>query len=316
MAITDKDFYDHLEQTKLLKKNSKQIYLKQLNEIQSNFFTKRPSLYWVITHPYKFKTALLNYGERSENGRLDKKLSRNSLSAFIVPIISLLMAFREIQEDKPQLLQEWKKLKEEIVDNSHVMNNEPTERQQKALMTFEEIEQIRDKLPEGSEERLIISLYTLIEPIRSNFDKIKIYNTVPKDVKGNYLDMKKKKLIINKYKTDKIYGKNVIDLPKELMKQINKSLSLNPREYLFVQSNGQTFNSNSWNTYANRILKRIFKNKGFSLSMFRHIYLSRKDLNLQDKTLKERKEIADKMGHSVSTQSKYFWKNEGMKEEN
>jgi integrase len=311
IMITDKEFYDHIENTKLLKKNSKLIYVKKLNEIQNTFFTRRPTIHWIMMHPDRFKTALLNYGERSNNGRLTQKLSRNSLSQFIVPIISLLMTFRQIQEKNPEILQVWKKMKDDIIDNEHIMNNEPSERQKKALMTFEEIVKIRDKLDDGSDAKLLISLYTMIPPVRNNFDKIKIYNSVPKDVKGNYIDLKNKIIVINKYKTDKIYGKNEIKIPNNLLKQINISLNKKPREYLFIQSNGELFNSNSWNITANRILKKVLNNNNFSLSMFRHIYLSRKDLNLKDKTLKEKKEIADKMGHSVSTQDKYYWKNEG-----
>lgn len=312
--ITDKEFYSSIENTKLLKKASKEIYVKRLNEIQNNFFTKRPTIYWVINNPEKFKNALLNYGKRSDNGRIGKTLSKSSLAQFIVPIISLLMMFRQIQEKQPDILKIWKKMKDEIVsdDTEHVMNNEPSERQKKSLMTFDEIVKIRNDLPNGSDGKLLISLYTMIPPVRSNFDKVKIYSKSPKDVKGNYLVLSKKKLVLNVYKTDKIYGSNVIDLPKDLMEQIKTSLDKKPREYLFVKSNGELFTSNSWNITANRLLKKVFKNSDFSLNMFRHIYLSRKELNLKDKTLKERKDIADKMGHSVSTQDKYYWKNEGL----
>jgi hypothetical protein len=313
---SDEVFYKHLEETNLLKKSSKNLYIKRLTEIQNEFFTKKPTLMWLIKNPDKFKTALLSFGERSKNGRLSKKLSKNTLSLYCIPIISLLINFRDIQEEQPDILRKWKDLKDEIADNENVMNNEPSSRQKKALLTFDEIVKIRDGLPDGSDAKLIISLYTMIAPIRSNFDNVRIYKTKPtEEVNENFIITKQKKFFLKNYKTDKIYGTNIIKLPDELMKQINLSLKAKPRDYLFVQKTGKIYTPTSWNLTANRILKKIFNNKDFSINMFRHIYLSQKDLNLKDKTLKEKKEIADQMGHSVSTQSKYYWKDEGKAED-
>lgn len=309
----DKEFYDMIENTKLLKKNTKEMYFKKLNIIQNEFFNKRPTIIWIINNPEKFKIALLNYGKRTKNGRLNKTLSNNTLSNFITPIISLLLMFRQLQEKNTELLPIWKKLKDEIIDNSHIMNNEPTERQQKALMTFDDIVKIRDSLEDGTDAKLLISLYTMIAPVRNNYGNVRIYQKSPENVKGNYIDLNKKIIVLNKYKTDKIYGSTKINIPSNLMKQINMSLENKPREYLFIQKNKEIYNSNSFNVVANRILKKVFNNDNFSLNMFRHIYISRDDLNLKDKTLKEKKEIADLMGHSVSTQAKYYWKDEGKK---
>ena len=300
MKYIDDTFYNYIENTKLLKKVSKQLYIRRLNIIQNEFFTKKPSIYWIMNNLDKFKTALLNYGKRTG-------LSRNTLSGFYVPIISLLLAFRDIQEKQPTLLKEWKQSKDSIIDNEHIMNNEPNEKQKKALITFDEIEKIRNKLPDGSDGKLIISLYTMIPPLRADFDKVRIYDKDPNNDKENYIVLNKKKLILNKYKTDKVYGKKEINLPKELMKQINLSLEKKQRDYLFIQKNGNPYISNSWNIYANRLLKKII-NENFSLTMFRHIYISRPDLDLNNKTLKEKQEIADQMGHSIETQSKYYWK--------
>lgn len=293
----DNSFLNYIENSKLLKKASKALYLKRIDIIQNEFFSKKPTIMWIMKNIDKFKVALINYGKR-------KDLARNTLAGFCVPIISLLLAFRDIQEKHPTLLREWKQLKDEIADMENVMNNKPSEKQKEALISFKEIESIRNKLEDGSDGKLLISLYTMIPPLRADFDKVKISD----ETKGNYINLNKKILVLNEYKTDKVYGKKIIKLPNNLMKQINISLEKKPRDYLFSKLDGTTFNSNSWTVYANRLLKKLINPK-FSLTMFRHIYISRPDLNISDKTLKNKKEVADSMGHSVETQSKYLWKN-------
>lgn len=309
---TDDFFYKQLEDTNLLVTKTKQAYIKRLNEVQDQFFNKRPKLLWIIKNPEKFKIALTSFGQRSK-GRVYENLSAGSLAQYAVPFISLLIANRDIQEKNPELLHTWKNLKEEIQapDQEHVMENKPSERQKDALFTYDELVKVRDELPDGSDAKLLFSLYTMIEPIRSNFDKVKIYKSTPENETGNYIDVEGKQLVLNKYKTSKIYDTIRIDLPNKLMKQILLSLEKYPREYLFVQKNGEPYTSNSWNTSANRLLKKILGNPAFSISMFRHIYISRKDLDIPNMTIKEKKKISNKMGHSVGQQMKYFWKNEG-----
>ena len=97
-----------------------------------------------------------------------------------------------------------------------------------------------------------------------------------------------------------------IDLPVELIKEIDESLKLKPRKYLFVSTNGEAFNnSNSFNKWANRELKKIFNKKNISLTTLRHVYISGQ--NMDGKTRMERNKIAKKMMHSVDTQDKYRW---------
>ena len=132
----------------------------------------------------------------------------------------------------------------------------------------------------------------------------KAYKNTATFLNGDSEEAKKVKELFKKMKPDE---NTPIKLDNNLMKQINISLEKNPRNYLFSKSDGTMYNSNSWTVSANRILKRLI-NPSFSLTMFRHIYLSRPELNMNDKTIKEKKEVADSMAHSVDTQSKYIWK--------
>jgi len=110
--------------------------------------------------------------------------------------------------------------------------------------------------------------------------------------------------------TDKKYGRIEIEIPKELYEEIKLSIKINPRKYLFVSSGnnkpykeGKTFNS-----WANKTLKKVLGKKNFTLSMFRHIYISRRDLKLEEKSGLEQDKLAKIMGHNINDQQKkYSW---------
>lgn len=312
--FTDKFFIDQIKQTKLLEEKSKLLYLNKLNIIRHEIFDNQHSLYWILTHPEESSKEIVKWcsQQTGRNGR--KGLSPNTAKQYCALMISLILHHQEIQELKPTLIKQWRTITEKVAQpyTDQVESNEPNAKQLKALVPFSQIEKIRDDLPSGSDGRLLLSLYTMIEPIRSNFDRVWI-NKTPAD--ANYLDLKKHQLILNQYKTVKIYGKMTIDLPDTLMTEIQASLHKNPRELLFVMKNGKPYDkTGTFNRWANRLLKNVLHNQQFSLTMFRHIWLSRPNLHLGKMTLKQKKVIAEKMGHSTEQQAKYQWKSDNPKD--
>ena len=115
----------------------------------------------------------------------------------------------------------------------------------------------------------------------------------------NFMD--KNKFIFNRYKSDKFYSTQEIEIPKELKNILNKFLKHNNYDYLLVDKNGQKLSS----VKLSQKLNNIFDSK-ISTSMLRHIYLSNK-LEAIPK-LNELKELANDMGHSVSQQLLYIKK--------
>ena len=63
---------------------------------------------------------------------------------------------------------------------------------------------------------------------------------------------------------------------------------------------------NTFNKWANRILKRIFNDK-FTLSTLRHIFITRRDLQMETKSGLEQEKLARQMGHSIEQQKQYMW---------
>jgi hypothetical protein len=308
---SDEYFLSDIKKTHLLSDNSKLVYLTKLGIVQNEFFEKPVSIWWVINNPIPFKKALLSFGQK-HTGRLTGSLSPSTMSQYIVPFISIINSHRELQEKDPELLHIWKMLKAEVQKpvEDHYDSNQPNEQQSKAMMTLSEISKIRDVLPDDSEAKLIIALYTMIPPVRNNFYHVRLYKEQPKDDEDNYMVLNDDPaLYLNKYKTAKHYDTIKIELPDQLVDLIHKSLDRNPREYLFVNKKGLPYeNANTFNKWANTILKRVLKNPNFNLTMFRHIYISDPSVDLIHKNRGQRKEIAHDMGHSTDTQDKYLWK--------
>lgn len=309
----DERFYDEITSTKLLSENTKNNYINKMNIVQNEFFEKKQSIYWILHHPQEFKTALLKFGQKTKGRLGNKELSPGTLNNFVIPFIHSLNRNQAIQEATPNLYHLWKVVRDEISEpiNAQYDSNEPNKRQSDGFIPMSEIVKIRDNLPNGSEARLLISMYTLISPLRNNFENVKLLVETPKEeYKGNYMVLNKTPtLYLNRYKTDKMYDTLKIPLPRELVDQIEYSLKKHARQYLFVNTRGDAYNNaNTFNKYANSLLKKVFKNKAFSLTMFRHAYLSDPDLDLENKSREERKEIAHSMGHSLMSQDKYYWK--------
>lgn len=317
----DKTYIKYLKNSKFLSDNTKSVYLSRLDVIQNDIWKnckslknkvgKGKCLHYILRHPDSFMEKLEEFVNKT-GGRLDKnKLSMHAKDGYVTALKSLFIQTPGMKQKYPELYMEWDEIHKlvRLPINEKYNSNKPTKRQEEGFVTFKELEDTRDKLKKGSIRRLLLSMYTFIPPLRSDYDKVGIYKNEDEVKEDNYLIMDKKPyLVIRKYKTSKTYKDNKIDLPKKLVDEIKNSLEKQPRKYLFIQKNGEPYDKpNTFNKWANRNLKEIFKKKNISLSTLRHIYISRPDLKLEQKSGTDRKKIADIMGHSVGTQQNYLW---------
>ena len=111
----------------------------------------------------------------------------------------------------------------------------------------------------------------------------------------------KGKFYLNRYKTDKTYGLEVIDIPAELQTLLKKYISYLPssQEYLFVNNKGAKINS----VKVALTLNKIF-GKNVSINALRHSYITEKYKNMP--ALKELLETSKDMGHSVLQHLEYI----------
>ena len=185
--------------------------------------------------------------------------------------------------------------------------NEPTERQLSGYVPFEDIVKARDRLPRGSDERLLLSFYTYIHPLRADYGSVRLYNNAPpmQGCEANYIVMSARgcTLVLNEYKTSKKHGTFVKQLPVELCNELHASLKMRPRQYLFVMANGQPYAlSNTYTRFANRTFQAIF-NKPLTISLIRHSFISTLDFNKM--TIEEKEQIAKEMLHTPRLQDEY-----------
>lgn len=185
--------------------------------------------------------------------------------------------------------------------------NKPTDRQAEGYVPYTDIIKKRDELEPGSTERLLLGFYTHLKPMRCDYGSVRIYEDrlpAEKEREKNYILIKGNKamLTLSAYKTAKAYGDHVIELPEPLYEDLSLSLKKDPREWLFVDINKKSQSRNTYCAWTLRVLKKLF-NKPLTVSIIRHSFINQ--LDMSQLSVKEKKEIAQQMGHNVQTQDVY-----------
>jgi hypothetical protein len=108
------------------------------------------------------------------------------------------------------------------------------------------------------------------------------------------------RLFFNSYKTAKTYGKQIIDIPKELKNILTKWIKINPTNYLLFDIDYNQLN----NVKLNQRLNKIF-GKNISVNQLRKYYLTKKYEGLKDIKDELKKDFSD-MGSSILQESIYI----------
>jgi hypothetical protein len=318
-SLTDEYFLGYLTKSKSIKEQTKDMYRKKIQVIKEEVWTEKDKrLSYILQNPLKFIKYLDTFACNTKGRLKNKCLGFHTRDTYISALMSLFNHNQDLRNEAYDLFLQWKEEHDKIrqpIDNKY-KSNEPTERQKEAYVSFEEVIATRNKLRDGSIEKLLLTIYTEIPPVRSDYYLTKVYPRKPKSVAEdeNYIINRKTKpvIVLQEYKTSSKYKTITIAIPPELKRQITLSLQETPRSYLFVSTrNNQPYNTlkspeKSFNSWANYVLKQIF-NDAFHLTMLRHIYISRRDLKLEEQSGLQKDKIAALMGHSVQQQDKYTW---------
>lgn len=189
-----------------------------------------------------------------------------------------------------------------------VMRKYKSEIMEKGLLKKDELNK---KEMDLLQKWVVSSLYILDDnpPLRNDYTMKVIsksdYDKLSEKTKNdnNYLVVKSRNnkfFSLGEYKTDKKYGLKKIDVGSKLNSVLNIWLKYNKSGYLLLNSKGEPMNANSLTKYLNKVFEPT--GKKISSTMIRHIFISEK---IGGPTLKEKQEIAEKMGHSVNTQELY-----------
>jgi integrase len=114
-------------------------------------------------------------------------------------------------------------------------------------------------------------------------------------------------IVVKEFKTDRHKGVWVKDLPPETLVRLRASLKAAPREYVFVGADGQPYSSpDTFKQHHLRKLKKWFENEKVTNNSLRHAFMTW--VNSMPLTMKERRQIAYDMGHSVEMGIMYAFK--------
>jgi hypothetical protein len=298
--------------------NSIKLYNTKLNEWISYMPTIYQSLACIVAFPE------LSMQELHSHLKVNTNTNRH---IFIVAILSFLKHKRLLlshltHEQYSVLRTKWIDINSEnekpIIDRR--LENKPTDIQLKkggVHITFNQIIARRDELERGSFERLLLSMYTMIPPVRADYFSTEIiYDSQP--THKNYIRIHGShgEVVLTDFKTAKTYKQITHVFPPELLSEILLSLQKYPRSFLFLNASQKPHTRNSFVLWSRRCLTRIF-GTDFTLVFFRHAfvtnYISTHDMNTV--TDAQIKDISDKLGHSPEMFRAYKWIKQGAKGE-
>lgn len=154
---------------------------------------------------------------------------------------------------------------------------------------------------------MLLSLYVLFPPRRALDYAVMKYKNYDRQ-KDNFIDINKKIMVFNEYKTFNKYGTQKFDLSKDLIKIIKLwikalvKLNNNDSDYLIITNQQNSVD-------ITKLLNAIFKPKKVSVNMLRHSFLTHfyeQQNGIPDLETMER--LASAMGHSVQAQLQYIRK--------
>ena len=130
---------------------------------------------------------------------------------------------------------------------------------------------------------MILSLYVLIPPRRNLDYVLLVISNDMTDKKFNYLDLDKKQMIFNNYKTQGTYNSVIIDIPDDLFKVIKMYINRHPHK---SKLNNKKYHVHFLSTFygeeidkstqMTKLLNGIFGGLKIGSSMLRNMYLTNK----------------------------------------
>jgi len=170
----------------------------------------------------------------------------------------------------------------------------------------EYLSKIKKEYTEKSKQYLVALLYSIFT-IRDNFKNMTIIEFDNQDDgKNNFILFKnlrtpKFTFIINDYKTKKQYEKLKFEVTDAKLK---KALLWWIGEKKLAYGN-LLFGKTSLSTFVSNMHKQIGFENALGINFFRHMRVTEHNTSGKKLTFDERKKLADSMGHSLLTQSKY-----------
>ena len=277
---------------------NKKINIKKISNILLNTYNIKDIEYVIKNFNYLENKKLITY-------LYNKYENINTIKSYLIPFTVLCSKIDYYNENNvhKNLIEHIEKINKtyekerdnnsiNIEDKNKLIINYDKEELQKHLETLNNIE-----------EQLIFALYTFIPPRRLEYSNMIIEeNDINLDNKYNYIIIDNNnpiKLVFNNYKTNKVFGKQILYVDDDIKNLINEHILINNKK-----KNDLLFNykSNNFGKKLTNIFKKVYS-ENITVRWLRISYTSY--IRKQNLTNNELKIISEKMAHSLETNSKY-----------
>jgi len=289
-----------------LTKSSRDLYNRKLAQFISFLPAERQSIDFIIDNPGLAVEAL----------HKEKSISQSATNRhlFYSAVVAYLLHVPAGQRRATRIKQKWLEIQKENWEDHRQADMEELSDKAKAIVAavrWKDIVAMRDRLQLGSDERLLLALYTYLPPVRADYFEVAINppKTLIEKTKRNYLILRDDGsglMVLRNFKTASRYKEIRHELEKDLLREIHASLEAKPRRFLFVMATEpkEAPSRDGFSKWANRILKDLFK-VPITLTSLRHLFISTLDFTHMRAVDLER--IAREMGHGIAIQKEYQW---------
>lgn len=285
--------------------NHYQSRIKRLLDIVG----KDRDLMWIMTHPVetiKFIKANIS-------------VNASTIANHCVVVCKLFSVHPSLMSVQKEPYLKWSKLLQHyrLQETSATKQSEFNKRQEQNIVSWKEVQDMYCELRENGAlsstnlktlmEALLLAIFTGIQAKRADFGAVRIYETRDEAMKEkanqrheNYIFFSPyPMLVLNKFKTVKSIGAIRETLGKELVKDIQSSLSAFPRDYLFIspKTHKPYWKNNSYSAFVKRTFYNLFS-RAMGVSLWRHIYIGA-NVDFNAMSYKDLEEGAKLRGHSI-----------------
>ena len=290
-----------------LAKSSQDLYNKKLQQFIGFLPEGRQSIDFIVDNPGLAVAALHNEGSIAQ--------TPTNRHLFYSAVVAYLLHSPEGQRRATRIKQKWIEIQRSNWETHRQADLEQLSERDKAVarvVKWDDIVTMRDSLPMGSDERLLLALYTYLPPVRADYFEVVINpsQAIISKTKRNYLILDDGShsglLVLRNFKTAARYKMIRHELKPDLLREIAASLAVKPRKYLFVMPSDtkQPYDRNGFSKWANRVLQGLFKIP-ITLTSLRHLFISTLDFTRMRAIDLER--VAREMGHGIAIQKEYQW---------
>ena len=178
---------------------------------------------------------------------------------------------------------------------------EPTKKQNDNFIELTELQKKVSTIKDAT-EKLLVSLYVDIPPIRLDYANVRIVDKLKdiptEDDLQNYYAMRENTIVLRDYKTKRNYGEykyKLLPKHKALIKYIVNDTA---QQYLFINPITKLpYSNNKFGVYLTEVFNKYY-DKPISLLDLRHIYASH--YSLEKYGIEKVKEVAGRMLHSAN----------------